>query len=276
MMNKSRNVLMILLILLFTFAAACGDDDEKSNNGNNANNVNNSQDQDAGNNGEDDASDEEDVEEQDTTPPPPTCEPLSPAVGSCDALCNTGCGEGQACMTAPTQSGAVESTCVATGPGGQGDACGATGCQEGFACLSEDGVTASCLQYCRPNVNDATQCDSGLVCVGFSESTPGIGVCIPAPDDGCTIFPNAGCGEGEQCYNAQGGGTICAPFNADAESGDSCSAANDCNENQICAGSTAGGSCMDMCDSPGTGTCEDGGACQPLTGASFGVCAIGN
>lgn len=271
-MFKPRNVLMMLFFLLFTVAVGCGDDDKKENN-NNQDLTDVRGDQDTGN-VDNDTSSEADVEEGDTTTEPPTCTPLSPAIGTCDALCNTGCGAGEACMTAPVQGGAIESQCVPTGPGGQGDACGQTGnCKEGFACLSSDGTTASCLQYCRPNVNDATQCGAGLVCAGFSQSVPGLGVCIQAPDDGCTTYPNTGCEDNEQCYDAQGGGTICAPFNASAKAGDTCASANACNKGQICAGSGASGACQDICPTPGDNTgCEDGKQCQGVSGKTFGIC----
>lgn len=275
MMNKSRNVLMILLILLFTFAAACGDDDEKSNNGNNANNVNNSQDQDAGNNGEDDASDEEDVEEQDTTPPPPTCEPLSPAIGDgvCDSLCQTGCAAGQACVTGQSTTG-VFNQCQPEGTGVQGDDCSQDGCQAGYTCAQlPDETTPKCMKYCRPGSAES-QCDPGTACnVGVVAGEQRIAVCSPERTDECTIYPNAGCGEGEQCYptDANATKTQCGAFNADAVAGNSCEMLNDCNENQLCVGDNT---CQDLCLTPGE-ACGEGKTCQGLQGVTFGVC-IGN
>ena len=66
------------------------------------------------------------------------------------------------------------------------------------------------------------------------------------PDGGrvCSFFPDD-CPDGENCYSQPGGESrVCAAYNADRSTGESCSAENDCSDGDRCFRDT----CRPICD----------------------------
>ncbi|MFP4597598.1 MAG: hypothetical protein ACLFVJ_05060 [Persicimonas sp.] len=296
--RTSARMMAVLFSLLFVFAVACGDDEGGGNNTDDTNNTlrdagggdedgggggggdedggGGGDDEDGGGGGDDEdgggGGDDEDGGGSDQ------CQPLDPSPADqadCSALCQTGCADGEACVYGNDESGATFMACQPAGTAGQGETCDqSTPCDVGFGCfLAAEGDTeGTCQQFCRTDSTDEPQCEGEATCAMIAE---GIGVCR-VPEESCTQWPNDSCGDGQNCYQVQGGGTECFDYDDTAEAGDDCAAPNECNDAQLCAGSEdgSGNQCYDRCDpNASEPECDDGQACAPLQSDSDqGVC----
>ena len=197
------------------------------------------------------------------------CTP-STVQGACEPLCQTGCAGEQACVAGGDP---VMSVCQAAGTGGQGATCNSMmGCQKGFGCLLESATATSgtCREYCRPN--GANTCTGGAMCAPLVQDGS-LGACV-TPEDTCTIVPNS-CPANQMCYNTQVG-LRCAAFKADGMVGDSCTAPNQCGNNQDCITVNGGAAtCALLCSAQQP--CPNNGTCNPLADEngnmlSYGAC----
>ena len=199
------------------------------------------------------------------------CAPLSPAIGPCDPICQTGCAATEACVAGKTGPTApLASQCQPAGTGAVGDACNQENlCAAGLGCFTSDGTNFSCQQFCATADGEAA-CEGGAVCAAFDQNEQRIGICT-MPTDECTQYPNDSCADGENCYLTNLG-LRCIAHHPTAMAGDSCASPTDCGDEQACVGGANGNVCANMCD-PNNAMCAEGEQCAPLTGVSFGVCA---
>jgi hypothetical protein len=179
------------------------------------------------------------------------------------------CPDAEQCFP-PRQPGGDRSCQAFDDSATAGDSCEGPGeCGEGQICSPVDGV---CSERCDPNAEDSeTICKEDVACtpvaIGRQDPQPtDVGICT------CSSYPNDSCGEGQNCYRLQTGGSACFEYDDTASVGDDCQRSTECNNAQICFQ----GECRDKCTQQGDGPC-DGGQCQPLQDADgnrldFGVC----
>lgn len=271
----------LLIMVMFTsmVLAACGDDDDKNNGTNNQSTSNNAT-----------------TKNNKTTPNNKTTDPNnktttnnatssnnnttnqttngttnqacveSTVAGPCDALCQTGCIDTQACIAGAFGEGQpVEEICQPVGPGAQGVACGQGAlCLEGFGCLG-----GTCLKYCRLP-DGAPACGVGESCFPLTENG-NIGVC-QKPEARCTVFPDS-CGPTETCVNTQAG-SRCIPSGPKMK-GEACGGTPDtlCAKGLGCTGPDANSlTCRTYCAVAGDCSAAANEVCSLLQNQTYGVC----
>jgi len=199
------------------------------------------------------------------------CQEIMPAVGECDALCQTGCMADQNCVVASSGPGApAMAVCQPAGTAVAGDACDQmTACAEGHGCLTTDGgATFSCRQYCRVGDGEPS-CAGAATCAAADPNIPELGICIE-PEDECTGYPNDSCPDGQNCYQTNIG-LRCVDYNAAAMPGDACASPTDCNDAQGCVGDGMTNNCRALCD-PAAPMCAGTEQCVQLTNLPYGAC----
>lgn len=262
-----------LVVAVVVVVAACGSDNNvaSQNNGanNDANNTSNNASNNATNNetsGSNNLSNNATNNPTNNTTGPnnntnnttPTCEPLDPAIGDCDPICQTGCDVGDHCLV----DADAMAMCGPAGPRLQDEACSAdTECDLGFHCRSVGGGDRTCLSYCDPNA-DRTGCSSSHACVRLQADNR-IGACVPIVDE-CEVVPTDECADPDECY-----GTIqgrkCLPAGTVALDED-CTRSSDCAPGLRCVTiMDTGQVCKPLCDPQGgDDQCTDG-MCRALS-----------
>lgn len=249
------------LIAVF-FVLSCGDADvappatfNNTNNANNTNNSNNTNNQNTNNlNNTNNQNNQNNTNNL-------TCTPLDPALGPCDALCQTGCGAGEHCVTRqPTANDPVTTECELQMGAGQGADCDQTSdCGEGFSCRLFRGDQA-CRAYCRPGDPAPPQCPFDHACIPITDNR--IGICVFV-NHTCEVLPNDSCSEpGEECYNFPSGRRC--EMAGDAMLGETCDSTADCVEGTRCVADGAAVICRQTCD-PDNSQCPNDENCAELT-----------
>ena len=183
------------------------------------------------------------------------CEPLDPALGPCDPICQTGCGIGEHCVAVGDP---LEALCEDAGLGEQSDTCNAdTECAIGLHCRAVGGGPQLCMAYCDP---DAPDCGDGYGCVRLAADQR-LGACV-AIDNRCDAVPEDTCPDPDECYDTITG-RQCLPSGDGAED-EGCARSSDCGPGLRCVGvGDQGQLCRPLCDPDGDGAeCADGNCNQ--------------
>lgn len=195
------------------------------------------------------------------------CVGLSPAIGECDPLCQSGCDAQEACV-ARQGAEAFEATCQeGTGVLGQDEPCvNDADCVAGAMCLGLDGGATTCRLYCRTGGEEQPQCPTGYQCRPFQLESR-VGVC-DIPLNECSYFPNS-CEDGKECYDTPNG-TRCSSFNEEATPDQACTQSTECNDRYRCAGTSPQTlTCKPICNpDEEVNTCDEGLNCVQMRDAS--------
>ncbi|QDG51938.1 hypothetical protein FIV42_14680 [Persicimonas caeni] len=95
----------------------------------------------------------------------------------CSPLCQTGCGEGQACILTWTHDVGYLTRCTSPGINAPGEMCSPSAglCEAGSGCITDGGLEGTCRAFCRNDGDAEPQCPSGYRCTG----SVSIGTCRP-------------------------------------------------------------------------------------------------
>lgn len=204
--------------------------------------------------------------------PSDECVGVTPAIGPCDPLCQTGCGRQETCVPFTYGPGSpLRSECREDGTVPEHSPCVGTAdsCLHGLGCMIPTGrATSRCFSFCVPGGDPG--CEEGEICQAIVAEDPRVGICIT---EDCTQFPNDNCPPTQDCYKTPDGLT-CMIYDASARLGDSCTASQQCNEDQECTGSvgpTEEG-CRAKCVLGDSSYCEAAEACKPLLNQPYGAC----
>jgi hypothetical protein len=183
----------------------------------------------------------------------PKCE--LPEFHPCNALCNTGCGEGEACLfNAGDWACAPAGTVVA---GGECD--GPADCQSGACATNEGDGIPRCIAPCL----DSTDCEGGGECNVTVEGALPFKFCGDPAATGCKPLKEGECDEGLACYLANQSTQCLAP--GDKLQGEPCTSPNQCAESLVCLNVAGVSGCVRMCSTAGS----DSGtpiSCETLCG----------
>lgn len=224
-----------------------------------------------------------------------TCPQADAGTGTCDPVCNTGCGQCyQKCSVSssggltcndlynpnpnnpnPTPLGLL-AYCDSTSPAnplGETD-----DCAPGTVCIAGSTCPRRCYQFCRTT----TDCQGGASC---TRDAGAYSFC-DVPPMACNPIPTSGlpsnCPSGLSCYLSSGGHTICdcqfdrvgSLATSTGRPGDPCNHSRDCLSGSVCLNEIGfSKNCYKICLLPVDGgtdpNCLSG--CMPLPGADGGT-----
>lgn len=219
---------------------------------------------DTGTNG--DAAD--DVGEEPDTFVSPQC--AIPEGKTCNALCNTGCNEGQGCLFLGSNW-----ECVTAGTTAPGQPCSnPQDCAAGL-CGSSGDDPAVCMAPCLSDEDCAEQGVEGGVCNANVAGASPFRFC-GAPPPPCDLWAEAPCENVEEACYPSSGGTLCAKFGKGGP-GDPCAQPSACQPQHTCVTIAGTSACVRLCNTAGGDqSCNAvcGGQFDTLTGqAGVGFCS---
>jgi hypothetical protein len=184
------------------------------------------------------------------------------AMGECDLLAQD-CAMGETCVYALPDAMATEPQTVCApivGAGAEegGACCALNSCDTGLVCVGATetmpgsgmcSTMGTCRRYCCGSSSD---CAAGELCNSFGSGFMG-GICDTSDD--CNLVTQMGCSASQGCYPGDGGTVQCVtPTAAMAAEGATCMFTNDCVPGTACFTVTPGGGgmarsvCLRFCD----------------------------